>query len=767
MHSDGHAFGAVGIYSHQKHEWTAEQFRLAEWLADQCARILETLRMQERLRELYAEQQTIFNSSPAMIWYKDTGNNFVRVNCAVAAALGKPLDQIEGHNAHELFPDEAKRYYEDDLEVIHSGQPKLGIVEPLETAGGEKRWVETDKVPYRDEAGEIVGVLLFTVDITERKRAEEVLQQAKIAAEAANEAKGRFLANISHELGTPMNAILGMVDLALAKPIPPPALDFLRTAKESADLLLVLLNDLLDTAKIEAGKLELESAPFSLRRVADQTAQVLTVRASEKGIAFSCHIPSDVPDSLVGDQVRLRQVLLNLAGNAIKFTERGEVTVSVRATQGLGIRDLGLGEEDGQLGIAGSPPLIPNPHDHASHGARIPVVTLEFAVKDTGIGIPSSLLTHVFEPFSQADLFDDPPLRRHRLGIVDRGQPGRPDGRPRLGGKRVGTRQHVPFHRAFSVGEGAAAAAGPAPDVSATAPPRRLRILLVEDNPANQKLAADILQNRGHAVEIAGNGQQAINMAGVDHYDFILMDVQMPGMDGVEATTVIRAREPGGRRVPIIAMTAHAMKGRPRALPGRRHGRLPLEAGRGPRVDLPRRESGGRRSDRGSFPAIRGGTARKGRGGRGSIPNSALERCFNSQKMLGDMTQCFFKDLLHVAAERADGVADRRLEGGRPSGAPAQGDRPLPGRGTGDRGGPGRGEVRALRRLAGRGRGGGADSPARVRLQRSIAPCRRREGLKPRATGLDSTTSAGPIAAGRGAYVSARAPSAKPQRKKR
>ena len=214
----GPRFGAVGIYSHAKHEWTAEQFRLAEWLADQCARILETLRMQDRLRRLYAEQQTIFNASPAMIWYKDTKNNFVRVNRSVAAALGKLREQIEGHSAYELFPDEAERYYQDDLDVIRSGLPKLGIVEQLASVGGEKRWVQTDKLPYRDEAGNIIGVLLFTVDITERKRAEEALQQAKIAAEAANEAKGRFLANISHELRTPMNAILGMVDLACRSP---------------------------------------------------------------------------------------------------------------------------------------------------------------------------------------------------------------------------------------------------------------------------------------------------------------------------------------------------------------------------------------------------------------------------------------------------------------------------------------------------------------------------------------------------------------------
>jgi PAS domain S-box-containing protein len=184
LRTDGEPFGILGIYSRQKQQWTAEQFRLAEWLAAQCAHILETLGLQEELRRLYAEQQTIFNSVPAMIWYKDTRNNFVRVNRAVAAAVGKPLEAIEGKSAYEVFPDQAEQYYRDDLEVINSGRPKLGIVEEMGTAGGGKRWVRTDKIPYRDQGGEITGVLVLTVDITDRKRAEEGLarEQANLQA---------------------------------------------------------------------------------------------------------------------------------------------------------------------------------------------------------------------------------------------------------------------------------------------------------------------------------------------------------------------------------------------------------------------------------------------------------------------------------------------------------------------------------------------------------------------------------------------------------
>ena len=188
MRADGRPLGVVGIYSHQKQEWTAEQFRLAEWLAAQCTHILETLRLQEQLRRLYAEQQTIFNSVPAMIWYKDTKNNFVRVNRAVALAVGKPLDAIEGKSAYDVFPDEAERYYQDDLQVINSGQAKLGILEQMGTAGGEKRWVQTDKIPYRDERGDITGVLVLSVDVTERKQAEEALARLAAIVESSDDA---------------------------------------------------------------------------------------------------------------------------------------------------------------------------------------------------------------------------------------------------------------------------------------------------------------------------------------------------------------------------------------------------------------------------------------------------------------------------------------------------------------------------------------------------------------------------------------------------
>jgi signal transduction histidine kinase/ActR/RegA family two-component response regulator len=300
--------------------------------------------------------------------------------------------------------------------------------------------------------------------------------------------------------------------------------DCLQTAKGSADLLLTLLNDLLDSAKIESGKLELESAPFSLRRMLDQITRVLAVRASEKGCASTAACPTRRRMRWSGDRMRLQQVLLNLAGNAIKFTERGEVEMSVRALS-----------QDGEA-------------------------CLEFAVRDTGIGIPPSGQERLFQPFAQADASMARRFGGTGLGLsicksLVEMMGGRIWVESELGkGSTFYFTVRLPLAKELPADFEAPVAI---PAVACA----QLRILLVEDNPANQKLATYILQDRGHVVEIAGDGQEAVCLTEQNRYDVILMDVQMPGMNGLEATAAIRKREDGGRRVPIIAMTAHAMKG--------------------------------------------------------------------------------------------------------------------------------------------------------------------------------------------------------------
>ncbi len=351
----------------------------------------------------------------------------------------------------------------------------------------------------------------------------ESLKRHAKAAEAANQSKSQFLANMSHELRTPMNAILGMIDVALPKATDPTVQDCLQTAKGSADLLLTLLNDLLDSARIESGRLELESVPFSLRRMLDQITRILSVRASERGLCFSCRIPDGTLDAVVGDRMRLQQVLLNLAGNAIKFTERGDVEISVRASS-----------EGGEA-------------------------CLEFAVRDTGIGIPPSSQEHVFQPFAQADASMARRFGGTGLGLsICRSLVEMMGGRiwveSEVGkGSTFYFTVHLPLAKEIPPEFEVPFAVSPAARA-------QLRILLAEDNPANQKLATYVLQDRGHFVEIAGDGQEALQLTERNRYDVILMDMQMPRMNGLEATAAIRNREEGGSRVPIIAMTAHAMK---------------------------------------------------------------------------------------------------------------------------------------------------------------------------------------------------------------
>lgn len=489
-----------------------------------AATLRESLRQaEEATQESQEHFRIIFEAAPVGMAVVQLDSRFHRTNPAFRAMVGYEDAELAELSLEQLTHPQNRAGEAAALEDLRSGRRAVARCEGrLLCKDGREVWVSRTTTLLQDPRGGPPCALVMAEDITSRQQVEQELRRAKEEAEAANRAKSLFLANVSHEVRTPLSGILGMAELTLATDLTAEQRGYLELLRASGHVLQAIISDLLDLSRIEAGGLSLSPAPFEPRRLLEETLSGFSARAREKELQLHHEVTDGVPAWVVGDAARLRQIMVNLLDNALKFTEHGDIRVRLDATS-----------QDG-------------------------TVELRLTVSDTGIGIAADRQAAIFEPFVQAD-----PSIGQRYGGTGLGLAIS----SRLAGLMAGRLwvESEPgagsrFHLIARVGLASAGdISRPAESARGPAARRPLRVLLAEDNPINQRLVVSLLEKQGHQVVAASDGHEALVALEHGPFDVMLLDVQMPGLDGFETAAAIRAREQQtGGRLPIIAMTAYA-----------------------------------------------------------------------------------------------------------------------------------------------------------------------------------------------------------------
>jgi PAS domain S-box-containing protein len=521
--------------------------------------VLEISRANAELEQQQTELRVLFDLMPAIIMFKDTGGRILRINRHGAIAAGRPVEEIEGRLASEIYPGVGAQDHAQDMEVIRSGQPRLGTVQKIQDRHGNEVWVQRDRVPYHDAEGKVIGFVLMVQDVSQRKRDQDALHdlntelesrvrrrtdelnQARSQAEHASRAKSEFLAAMSHEIRTPMSGLLALMELLQLSVLDDEQHATLMLARESGSALLSMIDDILDFSKIEANRLDLNLMPGSVKAIIDTVCRLQSQLASSKNLVLHCHVAPEISPVLAVDPLRLGQILNNLLNNAIKFTERG--SVEVRAE------------------LAGR------------HGKS---EDLRFIVRDSGIGMTQQQLERLFQPFVQADATTSTRYGGTGLGLVIARRLAQLMGGSVEIESVPGQGTTLTLRLSLEVCDDAVvttAIPGPRELLETAVAGRRIApsvqdaqaedtlLLVADDHPTNRLVLVRQLASLGYAAEAAEDGVQALALWRTGRFAAVITDCNMPRMNGYELAVAIREseRERGLGRAPIIACTANAL----------------------------------------------------------------------------------------------------------------------------------------------------------------------------------------------------------------